>query len=104
MIKEEYLDVSDFEQITVSTTVVSLTSSKVQPPGKRAPQMAVIFSEGGQWRYRCDGGDPTDSLGNLVDPGTVLKLYGQNDMRRFRAVRYGATDAILHVNYLGGEK
>jgi len=96
-------DVKDFERITVSTTVKTLSADKIQPSGKRARVGATIFSEGGQWRFRVDGGNPTADVGNLVDPGMVLELDSINDLRNFKAIRAGTTDAVLHVNYLGGE-
>lgn len=95
----------DYETITVSSSVVGLTASKIQPAGGRAALGAAITVEGATIRYRLDGGNPVvGSAGHLgydtsVAPAQVIWVYGTENLRRFRAVREGASDATLRVTY-----
>ncbi len=95
----------DYETVTVSSSVVGLTAGKIQPTSGRAALGAALTVEGGNIRYRLDGGNPVaGSAGHLgydasVAPGQAIWLYGTENLRNFRAVREGASDAALRVTY-----
>lgn len=95
----------DYETITVSTSVVGLTGSKIQPASGRAASSAAITVEGANIRYRLDGGEPVaGGAGHLgydtsIAPTLVIWVYGTENLRNFRVVREGASDATLRVTY-----
>ena len=87
-----------FDNLVVGATVRSL-NSEIFKHGYEKAQRAVITVSGGNLRFRADGGDPNSSLGLPAYDGDVIELIGFNDINLFRAIRSGATDATLNVDY-----
>jgi len=89
----------DFETIAVSSSAVTLTASKYHPTGADKADSAFLTLEGGDIRYRYDGGDPTALVGHLLSDGGFLVLLGQNQMEKFKAIRVGGRDGSLSATY-----
>lgn len=96
------LPAGDFEQITVSTTALGGTSTKLAinlEGGKvrRAVKIRVSV-ETNSIRYRIDGTDPTASIGHLVVAGEYFDLEGETNISRLRMIRASA-DATVNITY-----
>ncbi|MBM4285815.1 MAG: hypothetical protein FJ128_11300 [Deltaproteobacteria bacterium] len=93
----------DYEVITVSTTAVGLTGTKIRPTSgtfKGLTAQAVLVSlDNGDVRFRIDGGLPTASNGHSLTSGDTLVLNGSQSLLNFRAIRQGDTNGILRVTY-----
>jgi len=89
----------DFESITVSGTVVTLTASKLSPSGVQPPISALLSLETAAIRYRLDEVDPTTSEGHLLTSGDVLLLESITALRQFKAIKDTDDDATLKVSY-----
>ncbi len=85
------------EQITVSTSPVKLTEENVDQYQRT---VVIVNVEGHPIRMWIDGSDPTSSEGLLVDEGAKLVFANRTQARNFRAIRDGADDATLNVQYL----
>lgn len=85
-----------YEQLTVSSTAVGLTSSKYKPATGRPANIAIIRVAGGNVRYRQDGVDPTASVGVPVNVGEILTLDG--DLASYKFIRQ-TVDATLDIEY-----
>lgn len=85
------------EDITVSTTAIGLTLTNViaTPP----PRLVELFVEDAQIRYTLDGNDPTSSAAEILNPFDRLPLTHPGDMKRFRAIRTGSSDANIRARY-----
>lgn len=88
----------NFEQITVSTTVVSLTTTKYLTDGEYAKR-AIITVEDAQIRYRTDGGNPSSSVGHILNRNDVLTILGTSNIKNFKAIKTGVTDGKISVSY-----
>lgn len=80
--------------LTVSTTAVPLTSP---PDEARAAEIyvrtaSVVFVRGA-------GDPPTATRGFQADAGDIILLSSQSEVQHFRAIRQGATDATLDIEY-----
>lgn len=81
-----------FEQLTVSTTVLGLTS-----PGGR--NYALIISETAAIRFRLDGRVPTATVGFPLEVGDQLILDSAQELKDFRAIRRDGADSTLNIQY-----
>jgi len=84
----------DFDTIAVSSTVISLNADK------RMARKAFLSLETAQIRFRHDGGDPTATVGHLMNVGDILNLEGLS-LQKFRAIRTGSTNGLLTVTFEG---
>jgi len=80
--------------LTVSSTAVPLTSP---PDEARAAEIyvrtaSVVF-------VRSPGDPPTATRGFQADAGDIILLHSQSEVQNFRAIRQGATDATLDIEY-----
>ena|SRR5437879_5605020 len=91
---EGHLSPKGYQQLTVSTTAVSLTV----PAGT---QMAVVLNETQPVRYRDDGVAPTASVGVLVGAGQALSVCSAA-VTAIQFIRQGATDSLMSISYYGG--
>lgn len=82
-----------YEQKTVSTTAVALTSI---PAGA---SRAIVMVEAQPLRYREDGTAPTASVGVLCVATTRFELESRKAIEQFKAIRSGGTDSVISVNY-----
>jgi len=82
------------EHLTVSTSVVTLEQ---YGPGRLKMMGARCFVEGQPIRWTTDGTTPTTTVGTLAPAGSEFWLMSPTQIKRFQAVRQGASDAVLHV-------
>lgn len=82
-----------YEQLTVSDSAVGLASI---PAGA---SRAIVMVEAEPLRYREDGNDPTSSVGVLCVAATRFELESRQAILNFLAIRSGATDSVISVNY-----
>ena len=83
-----------YEQLTVSTTAVSLTPPNV---GSR---VVVILIRTNAVRYRDDGTAPTSTVGMPQDAGSVLVVCGAS-IGKIKLIRSGSADATAEISYYG---
>jgi hypothetical protein len=85
------------ETLTVTNSATPLTvATYAASPGAT---WAVITVEDANLRWWASGATPTTTQGHLAQPGDVITLSDPNEIRRFRAIRAGDTDAVLQVSY-----
>lgn len=89
----------DFEKLTIDNTVggIGLTASKLS--STPSPKKVIITAEDAQLRYTVDGTTVTSLIGHLMSPLDSLVLEGYSQLNSFRAIRKGATSAVLMVTY-----
>ena len=90
----------DFEQITVSTAAVTLTSTKydiqtVQP----AVMRVTCYVDAQSVRVRLDGTAPTTSVGHVLDDGDTLILDHFGNFADTQFIRDDGTDATMECHY-----
>lgn len=90
-----------YEAITVADTAIGFTAANVATDrgDRKDPQKAICTLETAQIRFRIDGGDPTTTVGHVLNPGDVVEITGPADMINFRAIRTGSTSGSLKVSY-----
>jgi hypothetical protein len=81
-----------FETLTVGTSAKAITAGIIDEHNH-----AVLTSEGGDYRYRVDGSDPTATVGHLVVAGSVLILESTRELKLFRGIRDAAADVTVSV-------
>jgi len=91
--------VTDYESKTVSTSVVTLTASKLEPNDAPPVDAAFITVEAASIRVRLDGVNPTATEGHLFEAGEGFAIYGINSLRQFKAIRAQASDATIRISY-----
>lgn len=99
----------EYENLTVDNTAggVGFTASEYQSSACLSGAQSVTFtiecSGGGTScpiRMMLDGTTAvTSSVGMRADYGQSVVIYGLTSLIRFRAIREGATSAILNVQY-----
>lgn len=87
-----------YGQVTVSTTALALPSI----PTKAS--YAIVNISDQPVRYRDDGTDPTASVGMPVVADETIVLVSPQQIRNFRVIRSGGTDAELNVSYYSADK
>ena len=80
--------------LSVSSTAVPLTTP---PDNAHAAEIyvrtaSVVF-------VRSPGDPPTATRGFQADAGDIILLSSQSEVQHFRAIRQGATDATLDIEY-----
>jgi hypothetical protein len=92
----------DSEQLTVSTTMVSLTASKYNNTSSllipRKASVAIIQALANDIYYTLDGSTPSASNGKRLLANTELGVAGYNRIKNFRCIRVSA-DGAIHVDY-----
>lgn len=97
------------EVLTISTSVVQLGNSTINPAG--STQVSVITSrsvsvdvcagsvEGGSFRFWTDGSTPTSTVGRPVPEDAIVIFDNRADIARFKGIRdsASATDATFTV-------
>mgnify|MGYP001603660024 CR=1 FL=1 len=89
-----------FEQVTVSTTVQTLTSAPYSGIGDRI--VAHLRVDGVPVRFRIDGTAPTASIGELWFPGEHLTLHNQSELDNFKVISTSTTSATVTAHYVRG--
>ena len=91
------------EQLTVSTSVVSPTTAKIDNAnldlsrGKATAGVLQVLT--GDIYYTLDNSTPSSSNGSKVVAGDVLGLAGYAKLKRLKMVRVGGSDAVVHIHY-----
>ena len=93
MEKKIGMGTADYEVITVSDSVTSLSS-------KKAGAVRVFITlEDGEIRFRVDGGDPTSANGHVAQAGQSIDLISPYEIENFKAIRTGADSGTMRVTY-----
>ncbi|MDY0188990.1 MAG: hypothetical protein RBR16_13820 [Syntrophus sp. (in: bacteria)] len=98
------LKCGDYESITVSTTAIGFTATKLAPvagdySGRKA-EAVLITVEDQPVRFRADGTDPSAAEGHPLLPGDERYLYwGYQDLLQVKFIRKDAADAKVKVSY-----
>ena len=98
-----------FETITVSTTAIAFTAANIEPAtvaerDKGVCRLIRAFVETDQVRFRDDGQtsesgpNPTATIGNLVEVGTILWFANLQQMKNTKFIRV-TTDAKVRCTY-----
>ncbi len=77
----------DYESITVSSTAIGFTDSKLKPESSRYPGRTLCTVESNSIRFRYDGTSPTDAEGHLVASGSTITIEGWESLMKFRMIR-----------------
>ena len=89
-----------FETLTVADSIQVLTPGTYKDNATSGgADSAFITLATAQIRYRYDGGDPSSTVGHILDTGGILILNGQNQMSNFKAIRTGGSSGVLSVTY-----
>lgn len=88
-----------FEQIVVAGTAIGFTAAKIDPAGQPQGQIASCRARTAEMSVTYDGTTPTASVGILLEPGDWLVVTGHDRLRRFLAIRTGATTGGLDCTY-----
>lgn len=95
----------DFETITVSTTAIGFTASKLlinQAGGfhKRAVKAFLSIADG-DIRVRFDGTNPTNTVGHKFLSGSDFTVIGDSDITKLRMIKDTASgaDAAVSVTF-----
>ena len=83
----------DSEKITVSVTAVGLTAVKLT-----SDISSVSVHAEGDIRYWTSRKNPTSTDGIPLYDGTE-RVFSLSDASGFKAIRKGASDAAIHVQY-----
>ena len=89
-----------YEAITVADVVIGLTAATYTQTGYAV--QAFITLESAQIRWRIDGGDPTASVGHLLEIGQNLMLGSPDAVKNFKAIRTGSASSAIKVTYMRG--
>lgn len=82
-----------FQNLPVSSAAVGFTASNyIDGPAIAGYARGVV--ETNTIRWRCDGTDPTTTVGVIATAGTVIELNTPADIQRFRAIAAAADGAI----------
>ena len=87
------------ESITVSNTAIGFTSATIIPEKRTKPIQAVFIVETAQIRFTVDGTTPTTTVGFLAEIGDIVTINGEGDIKNFKAIRTGSTDAVIQPIY-----
>ena len=85
------------ESITVAGTAIGLTAATIV-----SSNLAVLTLEDAPISYTVNGTTPTATVGHLAQPGDVIKLESEDELRKFRAIRTGGVSGTLKATYGGG--
>ena len=92
-------DYVDYEEITVSSTAVGCTSTKVQPTGARKRRGAWIVIKTAAINYRMDpdAASVTTSTGIPVAANGDFTVDGHNNLSQLRMIaQSGDATALVH--------
>lgn len=88
------------EILTIGATPISYTPGLIPiEPGGPDVHKAVFVVEGAPIRVTLDGTTPTSSVGHLFNPGDVVTIDGEKDVKSFKAIRTTSTSASAYVTY-----
>lgn len=88
----------DFEQIAVSTVVVTPTAAKITIGPIRAGRAWIDLDAAGAIRFTIDGSTPSATVGANLLAGTRLVLETPTDVANLKMIRLSA-DTVANVIY-----
>ena len=93
-----------YRQQVVSTVALALSALPGGVP--QGVTYAKILVETNAARWRDDGIAPTTTVGMLATSAInrEIELFSNEQIRNFRIIRDGATDAIVSVSYYSANK
>ena len=87
-----------FEQLTVSTSAVGPTASKVSPPGGGSSANYGFFvCETADVRWRDDGTNPTATVGELLPAGQEMEYDGP--LNKLKFISATGSTATIDASY-----
>lgn len=90
---------------TVSSTPVVLTQSIWYTSSIKGVRAASVSVETADIRVTFDGTAPnngsTPPVGRVITAGSSFTILGRQNIERFKAIKAGATDAVIHAEYFG---
>lgn len=87
-----------FETVTVAGTAIGGTSGTYAPATYGPACRAFITVEIASLRWRCDGTDPTATVGHLAIANDSIEIEGIANVANFKAIR--VTDsATIQISY-----
>ncbi len=90
------------EQLEVSTSVKTLTRSKIDGDAGGARRTKAFIENGPtastSIRYRF-GAAPNANLGHVLAPGQSITVDGYENLVNLQMIRLGALDGLIHVTY-----
>lgn len=93
----------EYESLTVGTEEVRLSPEKIKPPSGPysglSARVALLSLEGGDIRFRLDGGAPDANTGHYLTNGDTLVLTETQTLEKFQALRVGEVNSTLQVTY-----
>lgn len=87
---------SQFETLTVSSSVVTLTAATYGTMNR-----AFITCGAANIRFTVNGTTPTTTVGHILYDSDELKLTSAREIINFQAIRDDSTDASLACSYGG---
>lgn len=83
-----------------ATTAVGITSSLLVDTQSQPVQRVVFTVETQAIRYRCDGADPTSSIGMPVAVGTTVTIDGYTNIKRLKFISQTPSASIKLTVYV----
>lgn len=80
--------------LAVEDTAVGVDADKLNNAN-----VIQFYVEGADIRFRYDGGDPTPTVGFPAEVGELVTVDGDDDVKRFLAIRTGGVSASLTVSF-----
>ena len=90
------------EKITIADSVIGFTAATVKNGRVNKAYNAFFVVETAQFRYTTDGSLPTTTVGLLAEVGDSITLIGETDVNQFKAIRTGATSAVIQPHFFDG--
>jgi hypothetical protein len=92
-----------FEVLTVSNVVKSPTPATIKAGIDGFEATYGLFTVGGvagtnDVRFRFDGGDPTDTVGHLLQAEQNLEIHGKENLMQLKFIRT-SSDATVQCTY-----
>jgi hypothetical protein len=83
-----------FETVSVGGSAIGFTVATYATANQ-----ARVFVESAAIRFRLDGTDPTASVGEPVEMGTVITLDSPDQIQKFKAISQFGGTASLSCHY-----
>lgn len=84
----------DHESVTVAAAAIGLTSGTYLDA-----IYAELTLETAEIRMRVDGGNPSATVGHIVEVGDVITLEGTKQISQFKGYRTGGVSGVLKATY-----
>jgi len=100
----DYPDPCQFEMLTVTNAVKTLTAAKYQPVSGASASHQVFHTlisvDGADLRYTLDGTTPVGgSVGHVLTNGDSMIINGKEAAMMFKGIRNAGTPLLLAATY-----